>query len=56
MTNTEIIASSTAVVGTATGYLVASVIAFLPLLLAVGIPLGLLWGAYYWFMHRKGRT
>jgi len=56
ITNAAVIASSTNVISIATGYLVSSVIGFLPLLLAVGIPLGLLWIAFYWFMHRKGRT
>ena len=53
---TQIIASSTQVVTTGTGYLFQTVWAFLPLILLVAIPLGALFGAYYWFKHRAGRV
>ena len=52
----EIVASSTAIVSVATGYLFQTVWAFLPLILLVAIPLGALFGAYYWFKHRAGKV
>lgn len=52
LTNDQITASSTAIVDTGIGYLVASLFAFMPLILKVAIPVGLLIGAYFWVRHR----
>lgn len=52
MSGAEIVASSTAVLTDGVDTLVASVVAFLPIILQVAIPLGLLYAGYRWVTHR----
>jgi len=52
MTGPEIVASTTQVLSDGVDTLVASVVAFLPIILTVAIPLGLLYAGYRWVTHR----
>jgi hypothetical protein len=52
MTFAQILASSTAVLQDGVDKLVTAVLAFLPIILAVAIPLGLLYAGYRWVTHR----
>jgi len=52
MTFEQILASSTAVLSGGVDVLVKSVFAFLPIILTVAIPLGLLYAGYRWVTHR----
>jgi len=55
MTSAEILASSTAVLSDGVDTLVTAVFAFLPIILGVAIPLGLLYAGYRW-VTRRGRV
>jgi len=52
MTGAEIVASTTQVLSDGVDTLVQSVVAFLPIILTVAIPLGLLYAGYRWVTHR----
>lgn len=55
LTDAEILASSTALVANGVVVLVNAVFAFLPIILGVAIPLGMLYAAYRW-VTRRGRV
>lgn len=53
MTGPEIVASTTAVLSDGVDTLVQSVVAFLPIILTVAVPLGLLYAGYRWITHPR---
>jgi len=55
MTDAQILASSTAILTDGVETLLNAVFAFLPIILGVAIPLGLLYAGYRW-VTRRGRV
>jgi hypothetical protein len=52
MSFTTILATTTSALQAGVDKLVTAVLAFLPIILAVAIPLGLLYAGYRWVTHR----